>query len=340
MDGRRRCPEVDVTTDGRREVRRWRRPGVTGSLLAAAALLLLQDAVGAQELSYSRGQTISPAYEGWVEKPDGSRAFLFGYMNRNWQEQPDIPVGPNNNFSPGPAERGQPTHFLPRRNRFVFEVPVPDDFDEDNELVWTLVIHGGTRVAYASMRPDYFLDNVTIMSEGGALGGGGSTPEERANRPPEVELEGATLRQVRVGEPLTLSVLVTDDGVPEPPSPEALERANPITDQGTLDLEKILRKPSYGTVNKVNALHHSWFVYHQPSGAEVTFDPPQIAVWEDVRPWTNSPWADYWAPPDLPEDDRWVARVTFGLPGTYVLHGRADDGGLSTDVAVRIEVTP
>lgn len=310
-----------------------------GSLAVLSASLV--QPLEAQELSYRSGQSISAAYEGWVEKPDGSRAFLFGYFNRNWEETPDVPIGPENFFSPGNQDRGQPTRFLPRRNRFVFEVPVPDGFSESDELVWTLESHGEESKAYASLRPDYFLDNVTIMSEVGSLGGGFSTPDIRANTPPTVELEGRGDRiEARVGEPVILSVVVTDDG--QPPDLSGVlaggRTADPINDDGTLNLEQALRKPSRGTVGKTNGLHHSWFVYRGPEGGTPTFDPPQISVWEDVRPWTNSPWSNFWQPPELPDDDTWIARVTFDTPGTYVLRGRADDGGLWTDVDVTVEV--
>jgi len=50
---------------------------------------------------------------------------LFGYMNRNWEEEVVVPVGPNNNLTPGQPDQGQPTHFYPRRQRFVFKVTVP-----------------------------------------------------------------------------------------------------------------------------------------------------------------------------------------------------------------------
>src|SRR5207244_4157707 len=73
----------------------------------------------AQVLTYSKGQPISAAYEGWEVDPDGSKYFIFGYENKNWEEEIDVPVGPDNGFQPGPADRGQPTHFYPRRNRYV-----------------------------------------------------------------------------------------------------------------------------------------------------------------------------------------------------------------------------
>ena len=74
-------------------------------------------------------------------------------MNWNWLEDLDIPVGSDNNISPGPTD-GQPSHFLPRRNRFVFKVCVPADWG-DEEMIWTLTTQGKTE--YASLRHDYIV---------------------------------------------------------------------------------------------------------------------------------------------------------------------------------------
>jgi hypothetical protein len=304
----------------------------TACLLGAGLLLALPAAAPAQEPTYTAGQDVAPAFEGWVKHADGSQALVFGYMNRNWEEEPDVPIGANNTFSPGPADRGQPTHFLPRRNRFVFEVPVPADFGEQ-QLVWTLTVHGKTLKAYGSLNRDYFMDNVVLMSETGALGPGSSDPKIRANKPPDVDLETGTELQARVGVPLTLSVKVTDDGVP-PRQANSL----PLTKDGTLDLQRALaRKTGSITVNKINGLHFSWFPYRGPRA--MTFDPPQVKTWEDTRSYADSPWSLFdWVPPELPADGRWVARVTFTKPGTYVLRGRADDGGLYSDVQVTVHV--
>ena len=46
-------------------------------------------------------------------------------------------------MSPEGPDRGQPTNFFPRRNRFVFQVHVPKDFGT-KELVWTLTSTGRT----------------------------------------------------------------------------------------------------------------------------------------------------------------------------------------------------
>ena len=182
------------------------------SFLAALILLLSSQSLGAQ-LSYTKGQNVSPGYEGWEQNEDGSFNFLFGYMNRNWLEEVDAPIGPGNMLSPGSADQGQPTHFLPRRNRFIFKVRVPADWG-DKEMVWTLTTHGRTEYAYASLRTDYKVDNMVISSETGALGAGSSSPESRMNVPPVVRIVGDRELTARVGQPLTLVAEVTDDDLP------------------------------------------------------------------------------------------------------------------------------
>jgi hypothetical protein len=311
---------------------------------AAAVVVALGTMLGAaptaaQGLTFNKGQSVSPAFEGWRNNPDGGYLLMFGYMNRNWEEEPDVPVGPDNLFSPGPEDRGQPTHFLPRRNRFVFEVPVPADFGEQ-ELMWTLRVNGEEHVAYGSLKDDYFVDNVVIMSETGTLGAGTSSPELRAHTAPEVNLETATHVEAVVGRPIRLVAHVTDDGLPSRD-----RRTLPVDSTGTLDLARATRSvPSRITVEKITGLNMSWHVYRGAEGVDaqdaVTFDPPQVAVWEDTRPFSNSPWAPFWVPPELPEDGRWITEVTFEEPGTYLLRGRADDGGLFTDREVTVTVRP
>jgi hypothetical protein len=101
-------------------------------------------------------------------------------MNENWKQAPDIPIGDDNYFSPGDRDRGQPTHFFPRRNRFVFDVTVPEAWG-DRELVWTINVNGTECSAYASLDPGYVIDDLLIASETGSLGVGTSSPEARAN---------------------------------------------------------------------------------------------------------------------------------------------------------------
>ena len=102
---------------------------MTTRSIAVVAVIAVATAlsVRAQE-SFSTGQNIAPAYEGWEKNADGSFNLVFGYFNRNWEEQIDTPVGLANAIDPGGPDRGQPTHFQPRRNRFVFRIRVPADF--------------------------------------------------------------------------------------------------------------------------------------------------------------------------------------------------------------------
>ena len=316
------------------------------ALLVLASGLVFEPVVGQ---TYQRGQNIAPAFEGWERNDDGSFSFLFGYMNRNWAEELDVPIGDHNAFSPGPADRGQPTHFLPRRNRFVFKVRVPPDWG-DRELVWTLTSNGVTERAYATLRPDYVVDNVVIMSETGALGAGSSNAQMRANQPPKIALEGPVERQATVGVPLAITVLVEDDGLlrsrrrpppPPPGTPEDSARADSIWNAPPTFSRRQLTPPSRITVQKANGLFMSWFLYRGDDGdGAAAFDPPQVKVWEDTRTGANSPWAPLWVPPELPDDGRWTVNVTFDRAGTYLLRGRADDGGLFSDVEVTVVVRP
>jgi len=282
-----------------------------------------------QSLTYSKGQNVSPAYEGWEQAADGARYFVFGYMNRNWEEELDVAIGSDNSFNVGGADQGQPTHFLPRRNRFVFRVRVPNGFSEKDELVWTLTTHGKTEKAYASLRQDYVIDDVVKASETGALGPGTSSPEVRANKPPVVRVDQTKTRTVKAGQPLALIAEVEDDGVPRRRGQGAAAAA--------VISRLAMNPPVRITVGKNLGLHVSWFVYR--GAGKVTFDPPQVKVWEDTRAGANSPWAPLWVPEPMPADGKVTVQVTFDQPGTYILRCRADDGALLGDQELTIIVT-
>jgi len=98
-------------------------------LIVAATLPVLAQSTASQLVTvrHASGQAVAPVYEGFDINDDGSFNMWFGYMNRNYEEEIDVPVGPNNNFEPD-ADRGQPTHFTPRRHKDVFSVRVPKDF--------------------------------------------------------------------------------------------------------------------------------------------------------------------------------------------------------------------
>ncbi|HYM21611.1 MAG TPA: hypothetical protein VEU08_00305 [Vicinamibacterales bacterium] len=316
----------------------------------ALALAATPALVAAQSLSYTKGQNVAPAYEGWEQGADGAKYFVFGYMNRNWEEEVDVPIGPDNSFNVGGADQGQPTHFLPRRNRFVFHVRVPANFTVKDEMVWTLTSHGKTEKAYATLRPDYVLDDVVKASETGALGAGTSSPEVRSNKPPTVRIVESNTRNIKTGQTVTFISEVKDDGIPKRRGlgAGAAVRARgaagtqetPSADGASAALANAaMRPPVRITVGKNIGLHVSWFLYRGPSGATVTFDPPQVKPWEDTRVGSNSPWAPVWVPAPIPADGRQKVGVTFSDPGTYVLRCRADDGALYGDDELTIVVT-
>ena len=111
------------------------------------------------------------------------------------------PVGPDNNVQPGGPDRGQPTWFLPRRNLNVFTVTVPADFG-DGEIVWTLTANGKTERAFASLIPEFILDQRVIFRQYTGFDVQGDLEH---NRIPTVMLEGAAAREATVGTPLALT---------------------------------------------------------------------------------------------------------------------------------------
>ena len=268
------------------------------TLLIAVFLLGTSSVVVADTFQY--GQHVEPAYEGWRPNADGTFSFMFGYMNENWTEQPDVTIGESNSFSPGDADRGQPTHFLPRRNRFTFEVVVPSDWGE-RELVWTLNVNGIERKAYATLKDDYLVDNMVIASETGSLGAGTSSPESRANIAPTVTIQGDDSRTALVGEEISFVAQVEDDGLP------AARRESTI--EADALMRRMMRPPTRITVGKVNGLFLSWNKYRGPGN--VTFDPPMPKPWEDTRTSANSPWGALWLPPEAPENGLHEITVTF-----------------------------
>jgi hypothetical protein len=303
------------------------------SALAQLCALLFCIATAHAQLSYSRGQNVSPAYEGWERNPDGSIDMLFGYMNSNWEEEFDIPVGPENNIQPGGPDRGQPTHFFPRRNRFVFRVRVPKDFGEEKDVIWTLTTHGKTIKAYGTLRQDYFLDNMVFTSETGAIGAGVSSPEIRANKPPVLEAAGDRVRTVKVGDTLILSAHVTDDGIPKPrPRGAFLDRSR---NEEVKDMRMV--PPRQVTVGSATGLWVSCFVYR--AAGKVSISPDQPKTWEDTRAGANSQWSPLWQAAPAPADGKWTVQVKFDQPGEYILRWHASDGALWVDEDIKVTVS-
>lgn len=303
-------------------------------LLASLAALVCFEVAGAQtRFTYSSGQVVSPAYEGWRANDDGSLVMVFGYMNENWLEEFDVPIGPDNNIEPGGPDQGQPTHFYPRRNPFLFTIRVPKDLG-DKELIWTLKTHGKTEKAYASLKNDYIIDNQVISTEVG--GDFGSLRDElRTNIPPELKVEGDMRRSVKVGAPLTLVAFARDpDNIPARRSQRG---ATPAMPNATVSPNLLYRAPSSIVPASGPGLRLSWMVY-RGKASTVTFSPDQMKTWIDTRAYANSPWSPPYFIPEPPPENTWTVQVTFNELGTYVLRAVASDGAIFTyeDVTVTV----
>lgn len=206
------------------------------ALLAVVVAVLAAAGAHAQlplEPAHESGQSVTPAYEGWFKNADGTISLLVGYFNRNQTQTLDIPVGPNNRIDPGGPDRGQPTHFLTHRQWGVFAIVVPGDF-RDGTITWTLVANGQPMSVPMSLHKDY---EVAPLKDA-ALG----------NTPPVVRMvdpQGRLLQVSQVsrefqgpprgiaasftataGQPLTLTVSLTDDNVVDPRRPAG---ATPLT---------------------------------------------------------------------------------------------------------------
>ena len=151
-----------------------------------------------------------PVYEGWKKNPDGSFDLLHGYFaGIMWRSSTSrsartLPLARR-------ADQGQPTHFLPRRSRFLFRVRV-SDFG-DRELVWTLTGNGKTEKTYATLNPGYFIDDIVIMNNNGA--GGSRAPTISKSIRPRCSRSRVTEFDTSQSASLTLAAVASDDGVPE-----------------------------------------------------------------------------------------------------------------------------
>jgi hypothetical protein len=154
---------------------------------------------------HASGQGVAPVYEGFDVNPDGTYNMWFGYMNRNYEEEIDLPVGPANAFEPGP-DRGQPTHFMPRRHKDFFSVRVPKDFG-DQTLIWALTAHGQTQRVVGTLKPVWQIDRQRTTR-------GGNSERVSSNLPPVVNLQPSGQTLAAPGS-LKLTVSATDDGLPQ-----------------------------------------------------------------------------------------------------------------------------
>src|ERR1019366_2759988 len=183
------------------------RPSVVLGAVATGPMLAQQTAP--QQLvtvRHASGQSVSPVYEGFDINADGSYNMWFGYMNRNYEEAVDLPVGAANTFEPG-GDRGQPTHFTPRRHKDVFSVVVPKDFGA-RTLVWKLEAHGQTQQVVATLKPVWQIDRQRTTR-------GGNSENISSNLPPVVSVQASAQILPAPTANMMLTLSATDDGLPK-----------------------------------------------------------------------------------------------------------------------------
>ena len=266
-------------------------------VVAGAALAQPPAPTYIPQTKFNTGQDVVPVYEGWLKNSDGTFTFVFGYFNRNWKEELVIPAGPDNKLEPGPVDRGQPTYFLPRRQSWVFRVQVPADWG-NKELVWTLTAHGKSEKAYASLMSQEEISERIIMTRGNLNPG-----EDDPNKPPAISIAPAP--PAVAGQPVSLTALVTDDGLPKPRAPQPVR-------SGTIPTAQ-----SNSAAARPRGLTVTWFEYGGP--AKVVFDP---------------------VGPTPVRDGQTVTMARFEAPGTYVLRATANDGALAKSTDITVTVAP
>jgi len=271
------------------------------SLVCAALLLAMQLPTELPSTKFSSGQDIQPYFEGWIRNPDGTFDLVFGYFNRNWQEELAIPAGPNNSVEPGGADRGQPTYFLPRRQGWVYRVRVPRDFGKQ-VLTWSITANGKTQKAYGELMPVEEITERIIMTRGNLNPG-----DDDPNKPPAIVV--APVASPTTGGAVVLSAAVTDDGLPKPRPAPTPKPAAPG------DATAIQAQANSSVVARPRGLTVSWMQIGGP--AKVKFDPPGAA------PVVNG---------------KAEVKAAFSERGNYMVRATANDGALSTKADLAISV--
>jgi hypothetical protein len=191
--------------------------------LLAGGVVLSGQKIAIPEPRRGAGDSITGAFEGWYYNPDGSRAFLIGYYNRNGRQELDVPIGPNNRIEPGGPDMGQPTHFLTGRQWGMFMVPIPRDFKPDDSYVWTITANGQTTSIPLRTKPDYVMSPFTEIAVGNTPPVIRFEQTGKTTQGPIATLANAPVRTATVGTPFALPLFITDDmkytsGTSAPPS--------------------------------------------------------------------------------------------------------------------------
>jgi len=270
-------------------------------MVFAVLLLVGQLPTELPSTKFNSGQDIQPYYEGWIHNKDGSFDLVFGYFNRNWQEELAIPAGPDNLIEPGGPDRGQPTYFLPRRQGWVYRVRVPADFGK-GVVTWTIKANGKTQKAYGELLPVEEITERIVMTRGNLNPG-----DDDPNKPPSIAIE--PVATVSVDTATVLTAAVVDDGLPKP-RPVA---PPPAVAPG--DATAIQAQANSSASGRPRGLTVTWMQLRGPAKARFDREGPTLVA-----------------------NGKAATSVRFSERGTYVVRATANDGALSTRADVTIVV--
>lgn len=261
------------------------------------------------------GSSITPAFEGWFYRPDGTQSFLIGYYSRNTEQEIDIPIGPNNRFEPGNPDMGQPTHFLTRRRHGMFVVNVPKELGRTEKISWTLTVNGVTNTVPFYMHTDYNVSPFKSSEE--SPNGARNVPailrfEEKGPsfQGPVATVAEAVSRTATVGTPMPLNLWADDDALYSTGANAPMASAPP---------------PVNVTISK----------YRGPGQIMIADARPKLETLKGGKPME-------------PYSGKASTTITFSQPGDYMLHVTANDysgngGGGSgccwTTAIVKVSVT-
>ena len=187
------------------------------------ALALIAASIPAALAQERIGRPIYPAYQGFLENPDGSITMVFQYFSHG-RDPVTIEPGPDNGFN-GAEDRNQPTTFLPGNHEFVC-VMIVNNAEEATQLKWTVAFPVEANLTTQDpLNPEYRLVERNQKEAMRNLDLATSPRHVCINKPPRVVAdsrnrfgrreEGETpAREAKIGEELALRGFVQDEGLP------------------------------------------------------------------------------------------------------------------------------
>lgn len=184
-------------------------------LAVSAVFLTLAGPFTPRALAQNR-HLVYPVYDGFVKNPDGTITLSFAYFSHN-SEPVTIPPGPDNSMTPAPADRGQPTTFLPGHHRFQCIMVVGPDFD--GGIRWDLSYAGtSTSTSEEMLQYNWELDAASARQAVRDIDVAAVARGVCLNRSPTVRFLGLRGRlpdvSITLPEQLQLYGSVHDEGLP------------------------------------------------------------------------------------------------------------------------------